>query len=170
MTSAVRITPEAKDPALPDTPAPTTPPRRHEVHTDPDRDRPCPDDLPAPLRHPPEGKSAARWASERLILYIRNFEAQLDNEQEIAMGFAGGEAGVIRIEGMGYFDPDIVTFYGSDTTGARTQLIQHVAQLSVMLRALPKARPEDAPRRIGFRLSREIEEAEPDDDAGPITT
>ena len=68
------------------------------------------------------------------------------------MGFAGGESGVLQIEGIGYFAPDIVTFYGRDEDGARTQLIQHVAQLSVMLRAMPKA-PDEEPRRIGFRLA-----------------
>ena len=60
----------------------------------------------------------------------------------------------MRIEGLGYFDPDLVTFYGSDPTGARTQLIQHVTQLSVMLRALPKPQAESAPRRIGFKLAK----------------
>jgi len=48
------------------------------------------------------------------------------------MGFAGDSSGVIKIEGMGYYDPDIVTFYGSDPAGTKTQLIQHVTQLSVM--------------------------------------
>ncbi len=47
-------------------------------------------------------KSAAEWAYERLILYIQNFEKQLDNEHEVAMGFAGNETGVLRIEGLGY--------------------------------------------------------------------
>jgi hypothetical protein len=42
------------------------------------------------------------------------------------MGFAGGDAGVLKIEGMGYYDPDIVTFYGTDPAGGRTQLVQHV--------------------------------------------
>jgi hypothetical protein len=102
---------------------------------------------------PVDEKSPAQWAYERLILYIRNFESQLDNAHEVAMGFAGGEAGVMRIEGIGYFAPDIVTFYGQDEDGARTQLIQHVAQLNVMLRALPKATADAAPRRIGFALA-----------------
>ncbi len=74
------------------------------------------------------------------------------------MGFTGGDVGVLRIEGIGYFDPDIVTFYGTDQGRARCQLIQHVTQLSVALRAIPK--PSDAPeaRRIGFRLFEEIDE------------
>jgi hypothetical protein len=98
-------------------------------------------------------KSPAEWAHDRLVMYIRNFESQLDAAQEIAMGFAGDEAGVLRIEGIGYFDPDIVTFYGRDESGAKTQLIQHVSQLSVTLRAVPKEGESDPPRRIGFQLT-----------------
>lgn len=98
-------------------------------------------------------KSPAEWMYDRLILYIRNFEQQLDASHEIAMGFAGGEAGVLRIEGLGFFDPDVITFYGRDEDGAKTQLIQHVAQVSVILRALRKVQPDAPARRIGFRLA-----------------
>ena len=105
---------------------------------------------------PVEMKSPAQWAYERLILYIQNFEEQLDADHEVAMGFTGGDAGVMRIEGIGYFAPDIVTFYGRDEDDARTQLIQHVSQLNVMLRALPKAPEVEEPRRIGFRLAADL--------------
>lgn len=108
---------------------------------------------------PVEAKSPAEWAYERLILYIQNFEEQLDNEHEIAMGFTGGDAGVLRIEGIGFFDPDIVTFYGTDMGGAKTQLIQHVSQLSVLLRALPKQAEAPEPNRIGFRLAKDLGKA-----------
>ncbi len=133
-------------------------PRVHEVHADPETPAKL-GDLPKGLQKPVAGKSPAQWAYERLIIYISNFEKQLDSEQEVAMGFAGGDAGVLRIEGMGFFDPDIVTFYGSDATGAKTQLIQHVSQLSVFLRALPKPKGVDAATRIGFRLAAELEDA-----------
>lgn len=133
-------------------------PERHEVHTDPALAASS-ETVPA---DPDEiEKSPARWAYERLILYIKNFEEQLDNEFEVAMGFAGAEAGVMRIEGMGYFDPDIVTFYGIDEDGFRTQLVQHVSQLNVMLRAVPLAEEEAEPTRIGFRLAEELQESEP---------
>jgi hypothetical protein len=95
----------------------------------------------------------AAKAYDRLVLYIRNFEAQLDASHEVAMGFAGGEAGVLRIEGVGFYDPDILTFYGRDEDGLKTQLIQHVTQLSVVLRAVPKAQPEAPARRIGFTMN-----------------
>ena len=127
----------------------------------------CDDDAPptaeqiplpeAVAERPFEEKSPAEWAYERLILYIQNFEEQLDNAHEVAMGFTGGDVGVLRIEGLGYFDPDIVTFYGSDGEGAKTQLIQHVSQLNVMLRALPREDVSEAPpNRIGFRLAADL--------------
>ncbi|WP_293575847.1 DUF6173 family protein [Phaeobacter sp.] len=128
----------------------------HEVHSDPEACAPM-KTVPEPLQKPVETKSPARWAYERLVLYIQNFEKQLDGEHEVAMGFAGGDAGVMRIEGMGYFDPDIITYYGSDTSGARTQLVQHVSQLNVMLRALPKQNEAAPANRIGFRLVSDLE-------------
>ena len=109
-------------------------------------------------KKPVDQKSPAQWAYERLILYIKNFEEQLDNAHEIAMGFTGGDAGVVRIEGIGFFEPDLVTFYGSDQAGTKTQLIQHVTQLNVMLRALPKQLPDAEPNRIGCRLAADLED------------
>ncbi|RYI32816.1 MAG: hypothetical protein EON48_04210 [Acetobacteraceae bacterium] len=108
-----------------------------------------------PARKPvvDQPKSPAEWAHDRLVMYIRNFESQLDSQQEIAMGFAADESGVLRIEGLGYFEPDIITFYGRDDDGAKTQLIQHVTQLSVTLRAVPKEAKAEPPRRIGFQLN-----------------
>jgi len=76
----------------------------------------------------------------------------------VAMGFTGGDMGVMRIEGIGFFDPDIITFYGSDPSGAKNQLVQHVTQLNVMLRALPKTAEAAEPNRIGFRLASALEE------------
>ncbi len=120
------------------------------THPPPPRPCPCPQ---ASLGQPEAEKSPAQWAYERLVLYIQNFEQQLDDKEEIALGLTGGDVGVMQIEGLGYFAPDIVTFYGLNEDGARTQLIQHVSQLNVMLVASPKLEPEAAARRIGFRLA-----------------
>ncbi len=131
-------------------------PRMREAHADPEA---CAglDCVPEQLKQPVGSKSPAQWAYERLIIYIQNFEQQLDGEHEVAMGFVGGDAGVLRIQGLGYYDPDIVTFYGTDATGARTQLVQHVSQLSVMLRAVAKPRKDAPANRIGFRLAAELD-------------
>ena len=132
-------------------------PRIHEVHADPEA--PCATKAPLPqaLKQELKGKSPARWAYERLVLYIRNFEETLDGDHEVAMGFTGGNAGILKIEGLGYFDPDILTFYGMDQNGARTQMVQRVSQLNVMLRALPKPKESTPARRIGFRLAEDLD-------------
>lgn len=58
-------------------------PRRCDTHTE---DAPAPQDLPESMtKTPVDQKSPARWAYERLALYIQNFEEQLDAEHEIAM-------------------------------------------------------------------------------------
>ncbi|MEM9343979.1 MAG: DUF6173 family protein [Pseudomonadota bacterium] len=137
-------------------------PKAKAVHTDPDtsatpEQEPLP---PAVTKKSPEQKSPAEWAYQRLVLYIQNFEKQLKPEHEVAIGLTGSEAGVIRIEGIGFFDPDMITFYGYDPTGARTQLIQHVSQLNVALRAMPKPTGETEARRIGFRLAESLEDDE----------
>ena len=134
-------------------------PRIHEVHTNPQAVNACDQPVPQGMKKTPVAKkSPAQWAYERIILYLKNFEEQLDSDHEVAMGFTGGGTGVLRIEGMGYYEPDIVTFYGTDPAGGRTQLIQHVSQLNVMLRALPKAVEQAEPTRIGFQLAQDLED------------
>ena len=129
------------------------------VHSDPKAHSVEQEPLPESLaKTPVEQKSPAEWAYQRLILYIQNFEKTLDTEEEVAMGFTDTGAGVLRIEGLGYFDPDIVTFYGTDQTGARVQLVQHVSQLNVLLRSTPKPSEVAEPRRIGFRLAEALDE------------
>ncbi len=135
-------------------------PRCREVHADPERCQGGEDVTEGVDLQPVEDKSPAQWAYERIVMYIQKFESTLDSEHEVAMGFTGGDAGVLRIEGMGYFDPDIVTFYGRDAQGVKTQLIQHVSQLSVYLRALPIPTEATAPARIGFRLAADLDDAE----------
>ena len=80
------------------------------------------------------------------------------------MGFSGGDAGVLKIEGMGYYDPDTVTFYGTGPAGGRTQLVQHVTQLNVMLRAVPKDVEKAEPNCISFRLAQDLD----DDNEQPV--
>ena len=112
--------------------------------------------LPAAVAaKPAEQKSPSQWAYERLVLYIQKFEETLDTDHEVGMGFAGSDAGMIHIQGMGYFAPDMITFYGVDPAGAKTQLVQHVSQLNVMLKAAPKINEE--PLRIGFQMRNQME-------------
>ena len=133
--------------------------RRGAVHANPAE--PCAEAAPVPeavSKKLVDQKSPAEWAYQRVIMYLKNFEEQLDAEHEVAMGFTGGDMGVLRIQGVGFYAPDIITFYGIDQAGAKTQLIQHVNQLNVMLRILPKPKEQPEPMRIGFQLAAALEE------------
>ena len=94
-------------------------------------------------------------------MYIQKFEENLNSDEEVGMSFTGGDVGTLRIQGMGYFAPDLITFYGEDPNGAKTQLIQHVSQLNVMLISSPKVDTAEKPNRIGFKLATELENPAP---------
>lgn len=93
---------------------------------------------PNPNSRQLEQESPAEWAYERIVMYIEKFEETLNGDEEVGMGFTGGDVGTLRIQGMGYFAPDLITFYGEDPNGAKTQLVQNVSQLNVMLVSSPK--------------------------------
>lgn len=104
--------------------------------------------------------SPAESVFRRLILYIREFEAQLDQNQEIGGRMVSfGSAVQFHIVDMGYWGPDILTFDGVDERGSRMKLIQNISQLNVLLVAMPKREPEAAPQRIGFLLGRGEDQA-----------
>lgn len=113
--------------------------------------------LPAAVAKTPRAKKTpAQWAYERLILYVQKFEEGLDAEHEVGMGFAGSDLGTLHIKGLGYFAPDIITFYGVDQNGTKAQLVQHVSQLNVMLKAAPRL--DATAERIGFQLRSRLED------------
>ena len=102
-------------------------------------------------------KSPVEWAYERIVMYIQQFEETLNRDEEVGMSFTGGDLGTLRIQGMGYFAPDLITFYGEETNGTKMQLIQHISQLNVMLVSSPKADEAKEPNRIGFKLATELD-------------
>src|SRR5262249_37307458 len=91
----------------------------------------------------------AREAYTRLGQYVKDFESRLDQEHEIgARLVAFGQAVTFHIQSMGYWGPDIITFYGVNDNKEPVQLIQHVSQLNVLLVAMKKL--DKTPRRIGY--------------------
>jgi hypothetical protein len=96
-----------------------------------------------------------KWAYERLMNYIKDFEAELDDDHEIGARLVSfGQNVTFHIEDIGYHGPDIITFYGrTEETMEKVQLIQHMSQLSVLLIAVKKQHAKA--RRIGFTVDRE---------------
>jgi hypothetical protein len=86
---------------------------------------------------------------DALKKYILEFESQLNEQQEIGVRLIsfGGEI-VFHAQRIAFMPPNIITFYGVTTEGERVQLIQHVSQLNILLKALPKMKEKAT--RIGF--------------------
>ncbi len=102
----------------------------------------------------------AEWTYERLGIYIKDFEANLDNEHEIGARLVSfGQTLTFHIENVGYYGPDIINFDGINSDGKKVQLIQHISQLSVLLVAMKKLK--DKPNRIGFIWDKKEENEEP---------
>jgi hypothetical protein len=94
-------------------------------------------------------RNPAKSTYEHLAIQIQLFESELDEDHEIGARLVSFDPSVVlHIDGLGYHGPDIICFYGVTDKGDRVQLIQNIAQLSVLLIAVPK-RSED-PKRIGF--------------------
>jgi len=97
----------------------------------------------------PPNISPAQSMFKRLQKQILDFEAKLNDDQEIAVRLVSfSDSQVFHIQGMGYHGPDIITFVAVSPEGEHVQLIQHVSQLNVLLIAAKKLGPK--PQRIGF--------------------
>lgn len=94
---------------------------------------------------------------EILVDYINNFEKDLDEKHEIGGRLVSfGQTEIFHIIDIGYYNPDIITFFGENSNGKKIQLIQHVSQLNVLLVALQKL-PDQPARRIGYKLAEELQ-------------
>jgi hypothetical protein len=84
--------------------------------------------------------------------YVQRFEKDLDAEHEIGVRLVSfGGAVAFHAEQIGFQAPNVITFYGTTAEGEKVQLIQHVTQLSFLLKSVKKL--GDTPRRIGFLWS-----------------
>src|SRR5689334_10272350 len=97
----------------------------------------------------PVTRNLAQWTYKRLAEYIRDFEANLDDDHEVGARLVSfGQTVQFHIEDLGYYGPDIITFHGTSENMEKLQLIQNISQLSVLLIAVKKQ--QEKPRRIGF--------------------
>lgn len=100
----------------------------------------------------------ADWMFERIVRSLQAFEAALGPNEEVGLKFASLPGDVLRIENVGYWNPDLIKFYGTTGEGQRYELIQHVSQINLLLVVLNKESREP-PRRIGFILAEQLSRA-----------
>lgn len=102
-------------------------------------------------------KMAAEWMYERLVHAIIEFEESLDDEHEVAAQLVSfNDAETFNITDVGFWEPDLIVFFGTTSRGNRVQLMQHISQVNLMLVAIKKPEKKEPPRRIGFILEQKM--------------
>ncbi len=88
---------------------------------------------------------------QRLKNYVIDFEKELSVEEEVGLRLVSfGETVSLHVEDIGFSNPSLICFYGTNEHGRKMQLIQHVSQISFLLTVVPRIDP--ARERIGFIL------------------
>lgn len=101
----------------------------------------------------PRNYNLADWKYEKIIEQIRDFEQNLDDEQEVAVRLASfGSSITMIVTDISYQNPDILYFYGF-VNGKDAQLIQHTSQLNFLITSIEKEDKSKPARRIGFTSS-----------------
>ncbi|SFS72110.1 DUF6173 family protein [Brevundimonas viscosa] len=133
-------------------------------------DQPCPQPM-LPAASPEQAaaltdgvrmrENPAEWAFVRLSKLIEDFEKSLDRDEEVAAHIVGVPGdGTMQIDDVGFWGPDFILFTGKNPDGRPVRLIQHYAQINVLLNARKKPEEREA-RRIGFQLSEMVRSTNP---------
>ena len=98
-----------------------------------------------------ESAKSAAGMHERIVKLINDFEKNLNPDLEAGVRLVSfGKTVQFHIQNLGYWNPNIIIFYGMLEDGTPVQMVQHMSQLSFLLVAMKRRNPE-APRRcIGF--------------------
>lgn len=102
------------------------------------------------IMHPDNFK--AENICKKLIERIKQFEANLDEEHEIAIKLVQfGQTNIMCVRRIDCYNPDLIIF-GGTINGADSALVQHVSQLNFLLIATEKQEPVRPASRveIGF--------------------
>jgi hypothetical protein len=96
--------------------------------------------------------SMASNFAEHINDSIAAFDAELDQEHEVGLRLVcfGGDVTFHVEEPVRFCNPSLLMFRGTTSDGNRVALVQHVSQVSFLLMALPKLRPEEPKRPFGF--------------------
>jgi len=92
---------------------------------------------------------------------INEFNEKLNQSEEVGIRLVSfGQTVTFSVEDIGYWDPNLIRFYGRLEDGSPVQLIQHVTQISFLLMAIKRKDPNKPKQKIGFHLEQEADETQ----------
>lgn len=92
---------------------------------------------------------------QRIVALINNFEAELPDDMQAGGRLVSSGNITFSIQDVGYWDPNMIVFYGELTDGSSVELVQHLSQLNLLLVAVKRTDPEQPRRIIGFNTKNE---------------
>lgn len=94
--------------------------------------------------------STAKAAAFTIYQEMKNFQNELDDTHDVAVSLVQfGDSITVLVDKIGYRGYNLVVFYGTDASGNKVELIQHINQLSFILISYSK-KAEVQKRKIGF--------------------
>ncbi len=120
--------------------------------------RPAPQKI-TDLNNPPNPlieNAKNNYASEfhhLLVNRINKFNASLDEAHEIGVHLVSfGQIVTLRLQGLDYSNPSLISFTGVLESGEPVELIQHVSQISILLIQMPRKDPSKPKQSFGFHV------------------
>ena len=111
----------------------------------------------------PEAPYLASDMYQRIVALINNFEADMPADMQAGGRLVSAGNITFSIQDVGFWDPNMIVFYGELSDGSHVELVQHLSQLNLLLVAVKRTDDTDKPRRvIGFTTKDEPDvETEP---------
>lgn len=99
----------------------------------------------------PETPYLASDMYRRIVALINNFEADMPDDMQAGGRLVSAGNITFSIQDVGFWDPNMIVFYGELSDGSHVELVQHLSQLNLLLVAVKRTDDTDKPRRIiGF--------------------
>lgn len=106
-----------------------------------------------------EDPHLAEWMYKRVVEQINEFETTLSENMQAGGSLVSSNNFTFSIDDVGFWNPDMVIFYGRGKNGEALRLLQHTSQLNLLLVAVPRTDDLSKPRRkIGFAHPEDIEQ------------
>lgn len=117
------------------------------------------------LEEDPAAPYMASDMYQRIVKIITDFESQLPDDMQAGGRLVSSGNITFSIQDVGYWDPNMIVFYGELSDGSQVELVQHLSQLNLLLVAVKRTDDTAKPRRvIGFTTKDEPEVAEDTED------
>lgn len=104
----------------------------------------------------PEAPYLASDMYQRIVALINNFESGLPDDMQAGGRLVSAGDITFSIQDIGYWDPNMIVFYGELSDGSAVELVQHISQLNLLLVAVPRRAASSASTARTNRISLRI--------------